>query len=149
MRILSLDPGTTSGYCVYTEDKKFKAGELGPDEHHRSLWDLLCDEGPDLVICEEFTHRPVFEKDGKVQVRRNVILDSKEYIGVVKLWCQMFDAELVMQYASQAKDFWDNDKLKRANLYIKGSTHKRDAMRHMLYYLTFTKYDNTYVRRLK
>lgn len=154
MRILSLDPGGTTGYswCELDGDKSKKfevhGGQIGPGKHHKALWALLCDLGAkwnwDVVVCETFTYRMVAMDEGKGTTYSPYIdLISKEYIGVVELWADTNGrgARVVWQSPSQAvgeSPFWHDERLKKVGLHNKGERHRNDATRHLLHY-TVTK----------
>lgn len=136
MRIIALDPGGTTGWClVNAKGLIIDYGQL-VDEHHAKLYDLLTNEHPDTVICERFMHRQTLGVDQT----------ALEYIGVAKLWCEIEQVPLVMQTAAQAKGFWTDTKLKDINLYKANKRHAMDAIRHALVYLMKT--DDYYVRQL-
>lgn len=140
--LLALDPGTTTGYCVY-EQGSFVFGQIGPEMHHKPLWALMKGTEPTTIICEDFTFRPNPN-------RRKVVLDSKEYIGVVKLYGSAYDVPVKMQMASQAKGFWGEDnRIRKLGLWQPGQRHAMDALRHMLYYLSFDLNDNRFLLQLK
>lgn len=140
--MISLDPGTTTGYVIGNPEDGFVTGQIGPEDHHHALYKLLKAFEPVVVICEAFTFRP---NPG----RRKIVLDSKEYIGVTRLYCEEYDIKYVEQQPSQAKGFWTDDKLKKAELWEPGKKHAMDALRHMLYYVTFAENDHTYIMKLK
>ena len=109
---------------------------------------MLDFERPDVVICEEFQY----------QIRRNkgvdmpgVVLVSKEYIGITKLWCDIRQKEYVEQklHVVGPSAFWTDDKLKAIDLYAAGKPHRNDAVRHLLYYITFTLGEKGYVMKLR
>jgi hypothetical protein len=153
---VSLDPGGTTGYCMWDsrEPSSFWTSQVGPEEHHLQLYSALEDDNPGVIICEAFQYRP---NDN----RPKVVLDSAEYVGVVKLWVQNTNAvaaqgppctlacTMVMQSASVGKAFWTNDKLKALDLYKASMPHGMDALRHMLYFLTFTGGNKTWINKLK
>lgn len=149
MRILSIDPGGTTGYTfmvcsenpTHMQMGKSSGGQLGPDPHHAELHCLLDDYDPTVVVCEEFTYRIVGQHGSGSTPGVNLI--SKEYIGVVKLWVvqypDIWTPTLYMQmpYIAVGKQaFWSNDKLKQLGLYKRGKPHQNDATRHLLYCLT-------------
>jgi hypothetical protein len=156
MRILSLDPGGTTGYswCELDGDKSKKfevhGGQLGPSKHHLPLWQLLMNRRAkwnwDVVVCETFSYRMVALEDegGGTSYSPNINLISKEYIGVVELWAKSSvgsQALIVWQQPSEAvgkKPFWHDDRLKLVGLHNKGERHRNDATRHLLHY-TVTK----------
>jgi hypothetical protein len=152
-RILAIDPGVTTGWCSHEMGTtKFTRGELGPDEHHLDLWELLKRQVPHTVVTERFEYRILKDQDGNVMP--GVRLESREYIGVIKLWCQMGYSRYVPQTSSQAKAFWDDKKLKALGMYQapSGRQHMNDATRHLLFYLTLNKNgpkDDTILTRLR
>lgn len=128
--ILGIDPGETTGICIYTTHSRlWEFDQLGPHDHHNDLWRLMNSCQPDWVVCESFTKRPN---------NPAAILISMEYIGVVKLWCEMIGRPLHLQSVSDAKNVWPNRKLQKLgikNLPPATPAHRRDAMRHVLLFL--------------
>lgn len=131
---IALDPGGTTGYKTLTvnDDNTLtgEAGQLGPHEHHKELFDLLESfwmEDDMVVICERFEYRQ--------NSRPGLVLDSREYIGVTKLFCVKYKKKLVLQSAAQGKGFVKDDHLKKLGLWMPGQQHARDATRHLIYYL--------------
>jgi hypothetical protein len=141
-------------------------GELGHGVdssglHHMSLWSLLirfhlacASAGQKLtIVCERFQFRPQEAKD-----REKIELISKEYEGVIQLYADMnsSDVHLVKQNAAQAVGktaFWGdnkigNDRIRTLGLWKANQVHAMDALRHFLYYVTFTLKDNRYITRL-
>jgi hypothetical protein len=150
-RIIALDPGGTTGWATYTAermdndegdseyyDEKWFQGQLEGPEHHRRLYDLLEWQRVQEyhVVCESFEFRNLDRRD-----RDNIVLVSREYIGVTKLYCMNEQVPLTMQTASLAKGFLPdkgphaNKKIKAADLWKPGWPHAMDATRHLLYYL--------------
>jgi len=140
--ILSFDPGGTTGYVYFNLNHPliFSGREKDSTDHHLFLWIFLTEMEPDIIVCEDFEYRNVTLKDG-TQVA-GVELVSRDYIGIIKLYCQMHEeVDLILQKPAVAvgkKPFWHNDKLKKMGLHKKGAPHQNDAMRHLLYYLTTT-----------
>jgi hypothetical protein len=148
-RVVALDPGGTTGWAAYSanrivhdpwnpsqdewKDGLWSWGQIGPGKHHLELEELLDkqSEGIDtfIVVCESFEFR-----QGKQ--RANINLMSREYIGVVELWCKHNPkAEYVAQTAGMGKGFVTDPKLRIMGRWIKGQKHARDAMRHLIYYM--------------
>lgn len=135
MRIVALDPGGTTGICFMMS--KGSIGVRGSlyGEHHKDLYDTLSNLNPDIIIYEEFDHR-----------EKAALLVSVEYIGVAKLWAQINQKAIEGQRPTDVKLQWPNEKLKVLGL--RGSTvHEDDATRHMLWYVTNTLKDNTFVKK--
>lgn len=154
--VLGIDPGGTTGYALLDlESYSWEQGELGPEEHHRDLYFQLVVLKPDIIICESFDYRIVESKGTKMP---GVNLISREYIGIVKLYTEMFPTTtLVMQSPAQGgggtkhSGFWKNEKLKKVGLHAApgGRQHMNDATRHVLYWLTFTHKDSKYLHMLR
>jgi hypothetical protein len=100
---------------------------------------MLYELVPDVIICESFEYRK--------GLRDNLVLVSREYIGVVKLFVQRYPAvQLVMQTAAYGAmdkgNFWTSDKLKKVELYDSHyAPHGMDATCHLLQYLTFKRHE--------
>src|SRR4051812_23358195 len=111
MRIVALDPGGTTGMAM-TDDKgisvsgaesarnQFNASwqihHMGPEEHHKELYQGLMLTRPDVIVCESFEFRQGSQ-------RANINLMSKEYIGVVKLYRDVTKTPVVFQTAAAGK----------------------------------------------
>lgn len=133
--VLALDPGGTTGWAFF--DPKSVSVFCGQllGEHHKMLWNHIEEWAPELIVCESFQFRQ-FEGFDKSKV----VLDSVEYIGILKLHEQMYHTPLVFQTASTAKHFVADMKLQRMDWYKRtaGMVHARDALRHLLYHLVVT-----------
>lgn len=141
--LMSFDPGGTTGYCVYfVSTKTFVQIAQLEGRHHLPLWDLLEFYQPDVVIYEQFVYQ---RRDLEKGVALNI--DARNYIGILQLYCDKNRA-IEHESALAFKKFWNDKKLRQLNLY-KSSPHMRDALRHMLYYVTFTLKDDEWVRRLR
>lgn len=129
---MAYDPGGTTGWAFF--DPKSISVFCGQimDEHHSTLWKHIEEWAPDLIVSESFQFRQ-FEGFDKSKVE----LWSVEYIGVLKLYNQLYHTPLLFQTASTAKNFIADVKLRRMGWYerTKGMVHARDALRHLLYYL--------------
>lgn len=152
-RVLSFDPGMTTGWasatCLQASDEiVFESGQLGPHEHHAELWAALgvvYRVYPNLeVVCESFEFRQHINQG---QAKTKVELISKEYIGVIKLFCAMYDIKLTFYTASAAKQLVPdkgpqaNEKLKQLGIYrpVTHWPHAMDGYRHLLRYLVVGK----------
>ena len=143
MMIVALDPGGTTGVVAFnpTLFKSDPAGyipyiaHIGPEPHHMQLYDFLASVSPTAVVYESFEYRN--------RARAGLVLDSKEYIGVTKLYAEQFSesCKIAEQSASQAKGFipdkgpMKDEAIKRLGWYFPGKKHGMDAVRHLIYYL--------------
>lgn len=138
MYILALDPGGTTGWCGYdTEKEEFHNGIVGPAPHHYELWGMISSMCPDILIYESF----------QVSVKTTNAV-SLEYIGIFKLYAYSVNIKLVPQTSSAGLGFWDDGKLSRVGQWHR-VIHVRDATRHLLHYMTFTRKDPQWIRMLE
>lgn len=146
--IIALDPGGTTGiaecswepYPEKMEEFRYTTDELGPAEHHHTLYERLrlafymYPAHHLTVVCEAFEWRQNLQK-------MKVELISREYIGVVKLVCEQHQIPLVFQSASMAKTFVSDDKLEKMGIMEKPKhpmRHRNDALRHLVRYQVVT-----------
>lgn len=146
-KIMSLDPGGTTGVCILTHEDlwRFTVYQIGPGPHHAELWRTICVEMPDILVCENFLYqRRPMEKGVGVEII------SREYIGIAKLFCEIHEDEtkFVLHPPSHMK-FWTDEKLKKVYCYTTGKPHANDAMRHALYYTTFTMGEKYWLKKLE
>lgn len=144
MKIIALDPGGETGVASVT---MYENGEFSyihtedlVGEHHYMLYNYLYNERPNVIVYERFVYQ---------NRKKKVELVSREYIGVVKLYSQVIGTKLAPQMAADAKNLWTDDKLKALGLWVKGSTHQRDATRHLLHFITNTLGNQEYVNELR
>ena len=133
---IALDPGVTTGIAGYIGGV-INTGELKVT--HKYLYEYLRRTSPSEIVYESFVY----------QRRNKVELYPVEVIGVIKLYCQMYNVPLYVQSASQAKNFITDDKIKKMGLWVKGQVHGMDALRHLLYHLIITKRDERWLNALK
>lgn len=148
-RVVSLDPGGTTGYAIYDAEfpvasltkrepieDRLTVGHLGPEDHHEELYDLL-----ELQHIRDFylvTESFEFRQGNQ---RNNINLMSKEYIGVAKLFAQqrgLIGSKRVRYYeqtAGLAKPFVTDEKLRIMNWWTPGMKHANDAARHLVFFL--------------
>lgn len=135
-RVVALDPGGTTGWATYTsypeateEKQKFACGQIGPYQHHKDLYDFLGMQQTDntIIVSESFEYRN--------ERRPGLVLVSKEYIGVTKLFAEERGVPYFEQTASKAKGFVKDSNLQKLGLWSSGFQHAMDAMRHLLYYM--------------
>lgn len=158
LRAIAIDPGVTTGICIAEiHPEKWNNQVLGKptaklrlEQHTLSpyqLYQLLYELAPHHIITETFEFRR--------KTRDNLELESRDLIGVVRLYCEMSRADedcgvwlgypeggmvgctLHMQSAATGKGYFNDDTLKARNLYVAGKEHARDAERHMCHWLTF------------
>src|SRR5689334_7476363 len=112
MTIFAIDPGPHTAFFWQETKDTFQRRTLDFTQphlraSHRSLYEALeyfVNPKTDTVVCESFE----FRKDD-AKHREYIDYSTGEYVGVVKLWCQLTGCYYVMQSASQAKGFWNDD----------------------------------------
>lgn len=140
--IMCFDPGGTTGIAHYDVTHGIRMYHVGPGIHHRALWDSLLIGRPDMVIYEEFKYE-------RREVDKGVAVEiiSREYIGIIRLYAEMMHIPCHKSTLNKLT-FWDDDKLTLINLWS-NVIHERDALRHLLYFLTFDKKDNSWLMKLQ
>src|SRR3954447_23572710 len=139
LTVLALDPGGTTGWAMYRAEQLYNidgepefynelylCGQMGPEEHHQQLYHWLEHNHTSEyhVVYESFEYRN--------KSREGLVLISREYIGVIKL----FDAErggvvLVKQGPSTAMAFVKDTHLKKLGVWDWRQVHAMDAYRHL------------------
>jgi hypothetical protein len=139
VRIVALDPGITTGWATWNDGLPRLVDTLQYRDSLQFIWHKLQLDSPNVIVCENFTY----------QQRTKVELYPVEVIGVVKLFAQINDIPVYFQTPAQAKKFWTDDKLRVLGFYSPAQPHGMDAVRHLLYHLTFSMNNLYFVERLK
>jgi hypothetical protein len=137
--ITAVDPGGTTGVCLYGTDKPLEPELLELPNGVMGVSDWWRNDRP---LCADAIVMESFRLDGRTE---KPDLSPVEIIGwaKVKFSAQKFGGQYIyFQTPAQAKSIITNDVLKRAGLYpkrgnVKGG-HGIDALRHALYYLAVT-----------
>lgn len=127
--VLSYDPGETTGIA------HFEYGELESYWESKSILNIgehYLKMRPNITVIEKFQLY-----DWKAKSKSWSTFPTIEVIGVLKFLAALNGSRVVLQSASTGKGFWSDAKLKASGLYVKGSPHIRDAIRHGAHYLTF------------
>jgi len=125
-KILSFDPGGTTGWAVIEYDEKqsklIQYGQIAGG--YKGFKEFYLNSGieADVIVCESFSLRPGMP---------SVNLEPCYVIGVL----YALASQEVVMYPPSYKVFCDNDALKRLGFYIVGQQHARDAVRHAVAYL--------------
>lgn len=123
-KYISLDPGDTTGWASF--DEKGNSIEYGEVKGRPAITELLSEQHPEVVICEDWITRghTTFGGDKMNTVRA---------IGRIEEWCETNNAKLVMQpnTVKPIAYMWAGMK-KPKNHAI---SHGPDAYVHGVYYL--------------
>lgn len=153
---MGIDPGGVSGWATYTAERMQRlgltpaheieyeyynevwcCGQLDKKDHHYELDSLLGFQHVDdfMIVCESFDYRNLS--------KAGLEIISREYIGVMKRFCQERSVPYVLQTSSQGKvtkrSFVRKENLERLGLWVRGGAsswnHAMDAYGHILYYM--------------
>src|SRR4051794_19660687 len=163
LRILANDFGPNHGFTLFEDVQNYKNdftltswqkhyGDDGHSAFRRDMGTVL--RGVDVFIGERFLFLHEFRDRDKID------LTAAEYIGVAKVACRTrypSGVEEVWQNAAQAVGktaFWGdspegNEKIKKLGLWQPNHKHAVDSLRHMLFYLTFTRQYTYFLEQLK
>lgn len=134
-RLLSLDPGETTGWCLFVDGEIKEWGQLDTKEkYQQTIMDFFKLHQPTHVVCEDYK---VYEH--KLKQHAWASLHTPQLIGAIKMLAVQYDIPMQLHMASIAKGFCTDDKLKRWGIYQTGMRHARDAIRHACYYLLLNK----------
>ena len=139
MKLLSLDPGGTTGYAIIDFDDKYfriedsgqiSGGLKGFIEYDYEKFELECF---DIIVCESFTLREgIYGAD----------LSPVYIIGALEALYQEKD---IVYQEPKLKPLCDDERLKRMGFYERGKPHRNDAVRHGIIYLRNNKHMPTLV----
>jgi hypothetical protein len=140
LRVLALDPGETTGACVFDGPDLIDARQLStglmPDAAY-TVYEYLSmfRTSNAVVVIEDYRVYSWKTKD-----HAWAGLHTPRLIGAVEYICRynLDQLPLVKQTAQQGKGFCTDDKLKAWGVYQINQKHARDAIRHACYYLLFT-----------
>lgn len=141
MRILAVDPGVTTGFALYNKTQFPEVRTWQDKLDVYGIHDTLRTTLPNVIVYEKFT--PPSANRYKVE------LFSVQVIGVLRLWVQTYVLEEYSHTASAAKGLWTDTKIKRLTLWVPGQDHGMDALRHLLYHLTVTRKDESWLKRAR
>lgn len=123
MKIAAFDPGATIGICIFNGSDKYEQRQLVPSEYphpHETIYDVLSEIKPSVIVYERFDFRAA---------KNGAVLIGVEYIGVIELYAQMNCIEVTKISPSDGKAFWNDNKLRAAQIYQRGIPHAMDATR--------------------
>ncbi len=131
INVISIDPGETTGYAIgkiANDYMEVKADQEKFD--HLGIYKWLTEQHPHIIVCESFDFR---------KRAQGVNMYPRELIGVINLFVQSnsFVHSFYMQKPAEGKSYYDDNKLREADLYWVGKDHARDATRHLLQWFTF------------
>lgn len=147
IHVIGIDPGVTTGWARLTVPRAslyggargaildWDSGEVfGPEEEQVKLLGRLAREtqglsyqvGPALVVEDFELMTDVLGEDVLSPVRIGAMLRYAAFRN------ELGDSRVFFQHRGQAKSTATDERLKAWGLYIRGSDHERDAMRHAI-----------------
>lgn len=151
--VFAADPGVSTGCATATweptglDDRltsidqiTFNRWTMGPQDHHVELWCTLSAGFYTNIVWESFEFRQNYFEDenGRPIPKMKVELMSREYIGVLRLYCDLYNVPSHHRTASSAKLFITDEKIKQLGLWLPGKAHEHemDGTRHLLRFMT-------------
>lgn len=139
-RLITFDPGETTGYSSWTNSELVEAGQLATHTVKEAVpfleqWidhqiDYRLGSDHKLVVMEEYRVY-AWKTDDHAQST----MHTSRLIGAMESMCIRRGIPYVMQGAGMAKPYATDVKLKAWNFWQRGERHARDAIRHGVYYL--------------
>lgn len=128
--ILSLDPGETTGWSLFTNGNMTDCGHVaGEVENMLRLINL---HGPEIVVAEEYR---VYAWKAKHHAWSRV--QTVRLLGALELTCKVKKLGYVTQSAQYAKGFVTDAKLREWGYWLPNKRHAMDSIRHGCAYLLF------------
>lgn len=137
-RLLTLDPGETTGYAILdrtlTTTQLIEQGQLNtwPLENCVPAIESLFEKCPKFVVYEAYhVYSWRMDEHKFSEVPTIQIIGCIRTIGIQRgVGCNC-------QTAQTGKAFFNDDRLKMLDLYSEGQRHARDAVRHACQFVTF------------
>lgn len=141
-RLLCLDPGKTTGWCLFEKGRLTRWGQVDDcyDDQNIDISGLLTlfeDVKPDFILYEDYR---VYSN--KLDRHSYSPVMTVRLLGMIETYCQMQHIKTHKQMAVTAKNFCTDAKLEQWGYWQPGMRHARDAIRHGCYFLLFYKKGN-------
>lgn len=133
--VVAIDPGETTGVCVFKGTELVKAGQINTKnipEDAVTLCNWISDQTPNVLVVEDYR---VYK--WKTDQHAWAGLHTPRLIGMVEYVAFVRGHKLVKQSAQIGKGFCTDDKLKSWGFYLPGKRHAVDAVRHACQFLMF------------
>jgi hypothetical protein len=135
IRVLGLDPGETTGMCVFEGTHMRVHGQIATANMPWAavnIADSIQDFKPDIVVMEDYR---VYK--WKTDSHAWAELHTPKLIGAVEYICHLAKIKLYKQSAQTGKGFCTDERLKQWGFYKTGTRHGNDAVRHVCQWLMF------------
>ena len=136
-RLLCLDPGKTTGWCLFEQGKLTRWGQVDNcyDANNidaTGLLTLFQEVNPDFIVYEDYR---VYSN--KLDRHAFSPVMTVRLLGAIETYSQMNGIKTHKQMATTAKTFCTDEKLEQWGFWQPGMRHARDAIRHGCYFLLF------------
>lgn len=144
-RLISLDPGGTTGYAIWDNSKLVEAGQLSTSTVKSSVpmldgWISNLFEGTRFNQSEVLAVMEEYRVYGwKTDDHAQSTMHTSRLIGCFETLFVQKGIGYTMQGAGMAKGFCTDVKLKNWDFWQTGERHARDAIRHGAYFLCMGK----------
>lgn len=132
MRYGALDPGASTGYAIYVDDKPVEMGTIPWGHNAQGVYNWLdFNYDLDVLIVENYRILPE-EFEGKRRANTWSESHESQIIGMARYACFHYDIELVIQEPSIKPAGYGYCGMK----YVKGKKgmHKEDALAHGMFW---------------
>lgn len=139
-KLLCIDPGGTTGIAVFHKGELKMVTQLDTIDsktdkvNYHVIDDFLRSTDFDRIIIEDYR---VYQH--KLKEHSFSKIPTLRLIGAIEYYCEMGNIPIDYQMAMQAKGFATDAKLKSWGFWQTGMRHSRDAIRHGIYWLLFSK----------
>jgi len=132
MRVLSVDPGVTSGICYASiRDGRLRYFPFQAVDDVDEFWNRIAEFKPKHIVMESFEFRNTPHR------RTGTNLFPVQLIGIARLYTFRSECMIHLQSPGQGKGYYTDNMLKQLGLYKRGIPHGTDAARHLLHWATF------------
>ena len=126
MKVLAIDPGKANGWAVLEDGRLLDSGVADQEQ----LYSMLEGQDVDHVVYESYR---LYATHSRQMIGDEFL--TPQIIGVIQYICNKRGMTFSEQPAT-TKKFHSDAKLKEMGLYVP-IDHRRDAIRHGLYYFRF------------
>lgn len=139
VRVIGLDPGETTGACVFDGPNLIDARQLPTGLMPSAAYEVWKYVSTFQVSSAVLVIEDYRVYSWKAKEHSWAGLHTPRLIGAIEYMAryQLGELQLVKQSAQNAKGFCTDEKLKQWGLWQKGERHARDAIRHAVFYLLF------------
>lgn len=148
--VIAIDPGDKYMGIVAYNERLFYTNQLTTTGDYVAILETIQEAIKTkqvIIVIEDF-----LKYGHKAHIKHYTQNTTSQMIGVIELWAQLNNYQLVKQRASQAKIWTDNRLIKLGLLYATNQNryifnkyelprHTRDAYRHLIYFLNKHKFN--------